>query len=134
MRAGFITFGHIISFALLGLYSNKACRPIQKSSSPPPSCLGKERFLIEKTLTTFKCPCSTWTVDFQHLKNLHALIEYFRFKICFSWTLFSVWGFRAWGTRIIPCLGPAFPMANHVDLFKIKVNMTPSKVCDTCTG
>jgi hypothetical protein len=43
-RAGFITFGRIIGFALLGLYSNKACRPIQKPSSPPPSCLGKERF------------------------------------------------------------------------------------------
>jgi hypothetical protein len=30
------------------------------------------------------------------------------------------------------CLGTAFPMAaNHVDLFKIKVNMTSSRVCDT---
>jgi len=80
--SGFTTFGRIIGFALLGLYSNKVCRPTQKSS-PPTSCLGKERFSIEKTLTTFKCPCSTWTVDFQHLKNLNALIEHFRFIICF---------------------------------------------------
>jgi hypothetical protein len=57
----------------------QVCHPTQKPSSPPPKLhLGKERFSIKRRWRHSKCPCSTWTVDFQHLKILNAFIEYFQ--------------------------------------------------------
>jgi hypothetical protein len=67
------------------------CAALHKSLPHHPQVVwGRRDFPLKNMLTmTFKCPCSTWTVDFQHLKNfkqLHRIFQIFNFfflGLCF---------------------------------------------------
>jgi hypothetical protein len=77
LRAGFTTFGWSATLHCLAFIPIK-CVALHKSPPHRPQVFGELEIFHWKMLTTFKCPCSTWTVDFQHLKNLNAFIEYFK--------------------------------------------------------